>query len=521
MSAKTLTIDGDSLTLDDVARVARDPATQVRLADSARDRVAAASRAVEDFVARGQVVYGITTGFGAFKDRLIPPADVTALQRNIVMSHATGVGDPLPTDAVRAAMLVRANTLARGHSGIRVATLETLLAMLNRGVVPVVPCQGSLGSSGDLAPLAHIALTLIGQGEAWYQGKRLPGDEALRRAGIAPVELAAKEGLALTNGTAVMTAIGALAAVDAGGLCRAADIAGALSMEALHATPRALDPRIHQARPHPRQLECAAFMRQLLAGSTFLRPDDPRNVQDPYTLRCIPQVHGAIRDVVLYARWALEIELNSTTDNPLIFLSDDGAPAEVISGGNFHGEPVALAMDYLTLGLTELGNMSERRVARLVDATSNGGVLPAFLVKHGGLNSGFMLAHYTATALASENRGLAHPASADNIPACANTEDHNSMGTIAARHAAQALRHVQTIVAIEALAAAQGIDLRREGLGPDAQLGRGTAAAYALIRQHVPFLAQDCVMYPLIETARRLVAEGTLVTAVADKGGIS
>jgi len=513
MLVTTLTIDGDSLTLGDVARVARDPTIQVRLSDSARDRVAAAGRAVEDLVDRGQVVYGITTGFGAFKDRLIPPADVTALQRNIAMSHAAGVGDPLPADAVRAAMLVRANTLARSHSGIRVSTLETLLAMLNRDVVPVVPCQGSLGSSGDLAPLAHIALVLIGQGEARVQGERLPGGEALRRAGITPVELAAKEGLALTNGTAVMTAVGALATADAENLCQTADIAGALSMEALHATARALDPRIHAARPHPRQIDCATYMRQILEGSTFLRPDDSKNVQDAYTLRCIPQVHGAIRDVVLYSRWALEIELNSTTDNPLIFLGEDGE-AEVISGGNFHGEPVALAMDYLTLGLTELGNMSERRMARLVDATSNGGVLPPFLVKHGGLNSGFMLAHYTATALASENRGLAHPAAADNIPVCANTEDHNSMGTIAARHAAQVLRHVQTIVAIEALAAAQGIDLRCEALGPDARLGRGTAAAYALIRQHVPFLAQDRVMYPLIETARRLVAEGTLVETV-------
>jgi histidine ammonia-lyase len=264
-------------------------------------------------------------------------------------------------------------------------------------------------------------------------------------------------------------------------------------------------------------------MRQLLADSTFLRPDDPRNVQDAYTLRCIPQVHGAVRDVVLYARWALSIELNSTTDNPLIFVGDDGS-AEVISGGNFHGEPVALAMDYLTLGLTELGNMSERRVARLVDTNSNDGVLPAFLVRHGGLNSGFMLTHYTAAALASENRGLAHPAAADNIPTSANTEDHNSMGTIAARRATQVLRHVETIVAIEALAAAQGIDFRREALGPDARLGWGTAAAYGLIRQHVAFMEQDQVMYPLIEAARSLVAEGTLAEAVraalADEGSV-
>jgi len=517
MAATRLVIKGDGLTLDDVARVARDPAAHVLLADEAQARVAAARRAVEDWVARGQVVYGITTGFGAFKDRVIPPQDVHTLQRNIATSHAAGVGDPLPADVVRAAMLIRANTLARGHSGVRVSTLEALLAMLNRGVVPVVPAQGSLGSSGDLAPLAHIALVLIGEGEAFFQGALLPGAEALRRAGLTPVELAAKEGLALTNGTAIMTAIGALTTVDAENLCQAADIAGALIMEALHATPRALDPRIHAARPHPRQVECAAYLRNLLTDSTFLRPDDPHNVQDAYTLRCIPQVHGAIRDVVLYARWALEIELNSTTDNPLIFVNDDGS-AEAISGGNFHGEPVALAMDYLTLGLTELGNMSERRIARLMDANSNGGVLPPFLTAHGGLNSGFMLAHYTAAALASENRGLAHPATADNIPVCANTEDHNSMGTIAARRAAQVLRHTETIVAIEVLAASQGIDFRRQVLGSTARLGRGTAVAYDLVRRQVPFVDQDCVLYPLLETVRELVAGGTLVRAVRAAG---
>ncbi len=509
-------VDGEGLTIEDVVVVAGasgDPSSvQVELAPRARERVQRAREAVERFLSCGDVVYGVTTGFGHFKSCIIPPADAERLQQNILMSHAVGVGEPVDEATTRAVMLIRANTLAKGHSGVRLETLERLVEVLNAGVHPLIPCKGSLGASGDLAPLAHMALVLVGQGEARYRGEVLPGGEALRRAGLSPLTLTAKEGLALTNGTAFMTGIGTLVTRRAEQLAQVADIAGALSCEALHATPRAFDERIHAVRPHPRQMACAAYLRQLLDGSQFLRPDDPRNVQDAYTLRCMPQVHGAVRDAVAYARWVLEIELNSATDNPLIFFEDDRQPV-CLSGGNFHGEPVALAMDYLKMALAEIGNISERRVTRLTDDASNQGTLPAFLIKHGGLNSGFMLAQYTAAALASENKVLAHPASVDTVPTSANAEDHVSMGPIAARQAQEILENVETILAIELLAAAQGVDFRREVLG-DVQMGRGTAPAYRLIRTRVPFLEQDAYMAPLIETVLELVRSGKLVAAV-------
>lgn len=513
-----LVIDGSSLTLEDVVAVAYAPARgeaiEVVLSEESRARVRRAERAVQEFIARGEVVYGVTTGFGAFKGRIIPPDQVRQLQRNILMSHAVGVGEPLDEPTVRAMMLIRANALAKGHSGIRLETLQLLLDMLNRGVHPVVPSQGSLGASGDLAPLAHMALPLIGLGEAVYRGERLPGAEALARAGLQPTTLEAKEGLALTNGTALMAAIGVLTTWQAENLSRVADIAGCLTLEATYGTPRAFDARIHAARPHPRQVECAAYLRRLIEGSTFTRPDDPLNVQDAYTLRCIPQVHGAVRDAIAYARWVLSIELNSATDNPLIFFDEATGEATVLSGGNFHGEPLAIAMDYLSLALTELGNISERRLARLTDESSNAETLPAFLTREGGLNSGFMLTQYTAAALASENKVLAHPASADTIPTSANIEDHVSMGPTAARHARRIAANVERVLALELMAAAQGIDFRRDVLGPSARLGKGTQAAYALIRQHVPFLERDDVMYPYIESVTALVASGALARAV-------
>ncbi|MCC7354055.1 MAG: histidine ammonia-lyase [Anaerolineae bacterium] len=511
----TVTVDGEHLTIEDVVQVARAAPGTIRLAlaHEARQKVDRARAAVEDFVARGQVVYGITTGFGAFKDRIIPRDELRQLQRNIVMSHAVGMGEPLPTAAARAMMLIRANTLAKGHSGIRAEVLALLLAMLERGVHPVIPEQGSLGASGDLAPLAHIALVMIGLGEAEYRGARLPGAEALRGAGLQPVELVEKEGLALTNGTALMAALGALHVTGAENAAKVADIAGALSLEALHGTLDAFDARIHTARPHPRQMEAAAYLRRILAGSTFVRGHDPLNVQDAYTLRCMPQVHGACRDAILYARWVTGIELNSATDNPLIFFDEAGAPV-CLSGGNFHGEPLAIAMDYLGLALTELGNMAERRLTRLTDEASNQATLPAFLIKHGGLNSGFMLTQYTAAALASENKALVHPASADTIPTSANTEDHVSNGPIAARKAGIILRNLEKILAIELFAAAQGIDFRRETLGHHTKLGRGTAVAYRLVRERVPFLEHDAVMYPYMESLRALAAGGELVRAV-------
>ncbi|MFZ1551569.1 MAG: histidine ammonia-lyase [Anaerolineae bacterium] len=532
-----LVLDGQSLTIAQVVRVAQAaPGTlHLRLDDAAQARVRRAQAAVEQIIAQEQVVYGITTGFGAFKNIFISPEQSTQLQRNILMSHAVGVGAPFPTNVVRAMMLIRANTLALGHSGVRPQVIEFLLRLLERGVHPVVPRQGSLGASGDLAPLAHVSLVLIGLGEAEVQGEILPGAAALARVDLAPLTLQAKEGLALTNGTGLMAALGCLAVTEAENAARVADIAGCLSLEALHGTTRAFDARIHAARPHPRQVECAARLRELLTGSEFTRdrpgvlgedrqpapsadfvpphrhtPVDP---QDAYTLRCIPQVHGACEDAIKYARWVVEIELNSATDNPLIFVDEASGAVDVISGGNFHGEPLAIAFDYLGLALTELGNMSERRLSRLLDADSNGHVLPPFLTADGGLNSGFMLVQYTAAALCSENKALVHPASADTIPTSANVEDHVSNGPIAGRQARRILRNLETILAMELLAASQGIDFRRQVLGPDTRLGQGTAPVYELVRTQVPFVTTDVVMYPLIETARQLVISGAVVAS--------
>ena len=510
---QSLILDGQSLTLDQVIAVAYgqpgDPF--IKLSDEAVTKVERAARAVAQMLAEGRIAYGITTGFGAFKDRIISPDQVELLQRNIVLSHAVGTGEPFDSPTTRAILLIRANTLARGHSGIRVATLQRLLDLLNAGVHPRIPQKGSLGASGDLAPLAHMSLVLLGLGEAEVQGRWLSGAEALRQAGLEPVTLAAKEGLALTNGTAVMAAVGALETYRARLLSRCSDIAGCLSLEALHGTPLAFDERLHQLRPYPRQLNCAAYLRELLDGSEFTRHDDPTNVQDAYTLRCIPQVHGAIRDAIAYARWVIEIELNSVTDNPLIFIDEQSDEVTVLSGGNFHGEPLAIAMDYLSLALTEMGNISERRLMRLTDEASNAQVLPAFLTPNGGLNSGFMITQYTAAALATENKVLAHPASADTIPTSANVEDHVSMGVTAALQTRQIVQNVEHILALELFAAAQGIDFRKQALGPQARLGRGTQPAYDLIRQHAPFIEEDTLLYPYIDAVKALITTGALV----------
>lgn len=507
-----LTVRGSDLKVDDVVAVAHGrPAV---LDEAVLPQMERSRRAVEQLVTEGAIAYGITTGFGHFKDKIISPDQTRQLQLNLIRSHAVGVGPPLPEVVVRAMLLVRANTLAQGYSGVRPVVVQRLLEMLNQHVHPVVPSQGSLGASGDLAPLAHLALVLIGEGEANYEGQQLAGDEAMRRAGLEPITLLAKEGLALVNGTTLMVGYGALLVRRAINLVLTADIAAAMSLEALHGTDRAYDARVHAIRPHPRQIDDAAFLRRLLTGSELLRGPDSPDVQDPYTLRCVPQVHGAVRDAIAYAQWVINIELNAVNDNPLIFVDDETGAVDVISAGNFHGEPIALAMDYAALALTDLGNMSERRAARLVDADSNGGVLPMFLTERGGLESGFMMAHYTAAALASENKVLAHPASADTIPTSANTEDHVSMGATAVRHMAQILEHVETIVAIELLCAAQGIDFRRLASRPSAVQGTGTTLAYDLIRQRVPFLREDVVLSPHIEAVRQLVASGTIKQAV-------
>ncbi len=510
-----LELDGEKLRIRDVVHVARSAPSEatVRLSEAARGRVQQSRAAVERIVAEGRVCYGITTGFGAFKDKLISREQLNELQRNLVLSHAAGVGPEFGADATRAIILIRANQLAKGFSGIRAEVIDSLLELLHRGVLPCIPQQGSLGSSGDLAPLAHLALVLIGGGEAIVNGERLSGAAALARVGLEPITLRAKEGLALLNGTAVMTAVGCLATHDAELATHAADVAGALSLEAMEGTGEAYDPRLHLARPHPRLIEGAHYMRHLLQGSDFLRPHDPKRVQDAYSLRCLPQIHGSVREAIEYAKWLLRIELNSATDNPLIFVDEATDDVAVLSGGNFHGEPVALAMDYLTMALVELANVSERRINRLVDAKLNEGILPPFLTELGGLHSGFMIAHYTAASLVSENKVLAHPASADTVPTSADIEDHQSLGTIAARQCREVMENTATVVGIELFAAAQGIDFRRRRAGRALRLGVGTEPVYALLREHIPFIERDEWMQPHLLKSKQLVLSGAISEA--------
>jgi histidine ammonia-lyase len=463
-------IDGNRLTIDQVLAVARTGA-RVRLAPSARSRMQRSRKWVDQAVNDRVVVYGVTTGFGAFQNVSIPPDELRDLQRNLILSHCAGVGEPLPEDAVRAMMLLRANALAKGWSGIRVTTVETLLAMLNKGVHPVIPSQGSVGASGDLAPLSHMAAVLIGEGEAVLNGRRLPGREAMRKAGLDPVVLEAKEGIALNNGTQAMTAIGVLALHDAEVLADASDVAAALTLEAVKGKSRPFSPRVQAVRPHPGQRVVAGHVLTLVRNSKLVDSidgDTSDKVQDSYSLRCVPQVHGASRDAMAHVRRVLETEINSATDNPLIFPGESNA----FSAGNFHGQPVALAMDFLALAVAELGSISERRSAKLTDKNHNSG-LPAFLATRGGVESGLMITQYTAAALASENKVLVHPASADSIPTSANQEDHVSMGTIAARQAAEVVRNTRRIIAIEMLCACRGIELRNRTPG----LGSGRALA--------------------------------------------
>jgi histidine ammonia-lyase len=501
-------LDGESLTFEQVCRVAhgKPNAPRLVLSEKARKNVRRAADAVQELLAKGEIAYGITTGFGALKDVIIPLEEVERLQKNIVLSHAVGVGAAFDAPTVRAIMLIRANTLARGFSGIRLETLELLIEFLNRGIHPQIPEKGSLGASGDLSPLAHMALPLIGEGAAEFEGEVLSGREALEKNGLKPIRLAAKEGLALTNGTTVMTAIGVIQAYKAQKLADIAEIAGCLSLEALNGTDAAFDARIHALRPHPRQIRCAENLRAILEGSEFVREKDPKNIQDAYTLRCMPQVYGAVRDAIDYVEWVMTNELNAVTDNPLIFFDEEGK-AEIVSGGNFHGEPLALSMDYLALGLTEIGNMAERRIMRLVDADSNGHVLPPFLTEHSGLNSGFMIVQYTAAALATENKVLSHPASADTIPSSANVEDHVSMGVTSALKLRDVAENLRQILALELFCAAQGVDFRRRALGAEKRLGKGTQPVYEKIRARVPFIEQDELMYPHIEAVKGLLKE--------------
>jgi len=498
-----LPLTGRDLTVADVVEVARGR-RPVELHPEAIERMRASRAVIERLVADGAIVYGVTTGFGDLADVRIDPGQTSELQRNLVRSHAAGVGEPLPADVVRAMLLLRANTLAVGLSGVRVEVPQLLVDMLNAAVHPVVPSRGSLGASGDLAPLAHLALVVIGEGEAEVDGAGPgPGAEALARAGLAAIELEAKEGLALLNGTQLMAGIGALAAHDARRLAVSADVIGAMSLEAMLGTGAAFADALVAARPHPGQLAVAAHLRGLLAGSEIgaSHAASPHKVQDPYSLRCMPQVHGAVADALGELDRVLAVELNAATDNPLVFPS-----GEVISGGNFHGEPLALALDYATIAVAELASISERRTARLVDAHLSG--LPAFLAERPGLESGLMIAHYTAASLVNELQTLAHPASVDTIPTSANQEDHVSMGATAALHLREALDRAEAVLAVELLCAAQGIDFRAP-LRP----GTGVAAAHALLRLRVPHVAADRPPAPDIGDARALIGSGELVAA--------
>jgi histidine ammonia-lyase len=491
-------INGESLTLEQVAAVA--DGANVILAETARPRVERARRFVEQIVESGEVVYGINTGFGKLADVSIPHERLRELQVNLVRSHACGIGEPLNDRVVRAMMLQRANVLAKGYSGCRVEVIDTLVAMLNAGVHPVVPSRGSVGASGDLAPLAHLALVVIGEGEANFENQRLTGGEAMRRARIAPLALEAKEGLALLNGTQAMTAVGGLALLVAERLANAADVTGALSLEALKGTPVAFDPRIHRARPHHGQIESARRLTELIEGSEIRESHrdhsvDPR-VQDAYALRCMPQVHGAVRDALAHARRIVEVEINSVTDNPLVFADDE----EVISGGNFHGEPVALALDYAAVAIADLGTISERRVERLVNPDLSG--LPAFLTPQPGTNSGMMIAQVAAVSLIAENNVLAHPASVTNLPTSANKEDHVSMGMTSALKFAQVVKNVELILAIELMCAAQGLDFLKP-LKPGPRL----LSVYERVRELVPFIERDAPLSAHIEALAPLVRE--------------
>ncbi len=383
-------------------------------------------------------------------------------------------------------------------------TLNLLIEFLNVGIHPVIYEKGSLGASGDLAPLAHMALPLIGEGEAIVGNERLSGKDALTKFGLSPIKLKAKEGLALTNGTTIMTAVGVLQTHRSQYLAHIAELSGCLSLEALNGTAAAFDKRIHELRRQPRQVKSAENLRNILDGSEFIRKHDPKNIQDAYTLRCMPQVYGAVRDAIDYTEWVMGNELNAVTDNPLIFFDENGEP-EIISGGNFHGEPLALSMDYLAIALTEIGNMAERRIMRLVDADSNGNILPAFLTENSGVNSGFMIIQYSAAALASENKVLAHPASADSIPSSANIEDHVSMGVTSALKLVQVIENLENILSLELFCAAQGVDFRRKELGQDKKLGKGTQPIYDAIRKEVPFIEEDTMMKPLMEKVLKIV----------------
>lgn len=509
-----LAIDGRTLTLDQVRAVAQD-LRPVTLHPDARDRMARSRAVVEEKAKSSDAVYGINTGFGLLADKKIPQDKLDELQVNLIRSHAAGVGEPLPDLVVRAIMLLRANVLAGGFAGTRPLVAEYLVALLNAGVHPIVPRQGSVGASGDLAPLAHLALVLLGEGHARVRTRELPGILGLRMAGLEPLKLEAKEGLSLVNGTQVMCGIGALALLHAERLVRAADAIGAMSVEALKGTPRAFDPRLVRVRPHPGGIACNANLIRMLSESSIASSHEKGDdrVQDPYSLRCMPAVHGAVRDAVAHVRGVIEHEVNSATDNPLVFTAGDGVSdvSELLSGGNFHGQPLSITLDYLGLSTASLGAISERRTEQMVNPRESR--LPAFLTPEPGLRSGFMMPHVTAAALVSENKVHAHPASVDTIPTSGGQEDHVSMGVTSALKADAIVTNVSRILAIEMLAAARGIEFHAP-LTP----GKGVTVAHKALRASFPANDQDRSWGADIDRLATLLREGWLDATFREAG---
>ncbi len=522
-------LDGNRLTILQVIDLAYETA-RARLSPTAKRKIVQARGLVDRWITKGETVYGVTTGFGEFSNVRVRREDIEQLQENLIFSHAAGAGDMLPAEIVRAMMVLRINALAKGYSGIRLSTVELLMKMLNHNIVPIIPSQGSVGASGDLVQLAHLVLAMMGRGKVLQnkkginekrkgrseKGEVVDAATALRRNKLQPVKLTAKEGLALINGTQMMTAYAALAVHQAKHLAKIADIASAISVETLRGSDTAYDERIHRLRPYKGQLAVAKNMRRLMRNSELReshRHNDTR-VQDAYSIRCIPQVHGASRDAIDYVYDKVSIEINSANDNPLIF-PKDGIHLE---GGNFHGQPMALAMDFLAIALSELANISERRIERLVNGSLSG--LPRFLTPNGGLNSGLMVAQYTAASLVSENKVLAHPASVDSIPTSANQEDHNSMGSISAQKAWRVLKNTQTVLAIELLCACQGMDFARAlKRSKPLKSGVGTEAAYRFVRKHIKHLERDRVLYDDIQKALGLIENGSVLNTVERRIG--
>jgi len=505
---ETIALGLDGFTLNDLERIARHKAA-VNLTRGSEERIDRAWELVTRWVDEERTVYGVTTGFGALSDVAISKKDTRKLQYNILKSHAVGVGRPLAPEVVRAIMALRIKDFARGNAGVRRETVAALMRVLNAGVIPLVPEKGSVGASGDLVPLAHVGLVLIGEGEAYVDSNLVPGRAALDVCGLEPLRLGAGEGLALINGTQVMTAIGGLAVYDAVRLARHTDIAAAMSLEVLMGSKTEFDARIHRMRPHPGQAVAAENMDRLTRASEIISSHrDCKRVQDAYTLRCSPQVHGASRDAIAYARTVVETEMNASTGNPLIHPQS----GDFLLGGNFHGQPVAMAMDFMCMAVAELANISERRIERLVNPKLSG--LPAFLVKDGGLNSGFMIAQYVAAALVSENKVMSHPAVVDSIPTSANKEDHVSMGTISARKSREVVQNAENVIAIELLCAAQALDLFT-----NMQPGIGTKAAYTEIRKVVPHLADDRILSADVQRITELIRSGAILDAVEEAIG--